>query len=109
MDVRLVAIRVDPTTMYRLIFLTKRADTAKFNEDFRRSTYSFRRLSESQAASAQPPRVRVVTVGSRDTVDTLAQRMSIVDLPAKRFRVINGLGPTDQPKPGERVKIIAAN
>lgn len=108
LDVRLVAIRVDPTTLYRLIFISRRADTAQLSEPYRRATYSFRRLTEREAQSARPPRIRVVRVQAGDTVESLAQRMSIADLPASRFRVLNGLAPGAQPKAGDRVKIIAA-
>ncbi len=107
-DVRMVAIRIDPATMYRLTFLSKRADTAQLSEPYRRATYSFRRLTEREAQSAQPPRIRVVRVQAGDTVESLAQRMPIADLPASRFRVLNGLAPGAQPKAGDRVKIIAA-
>jgi predicted Zn-dependent protease len=108
LDVRLVAIRVDPATLYRLIFVSRRADTAQLNEPYRRATYSFRRRTEREAQGAQPPRIRVVRVQPGDTVESLAQRMPIADLPASRFRVLNGLAPGAQPKAGDRVKIIAA-
>jgi predicted Zn-dependent protease len=105
-DVRLVAIRVDPRTMYRFLFISPVARTAEVSTAFRRTTYSFRVLSAQEAASAHPPRVRVVKVAAGDNAESLAKRMALKDHAVERFRVLNGLQPTEQPRTGERVKII---
>ena len=106
-DVRLVAIRFDGNTIYRFMFVTQPGETASLNEPFRKTTYSFRKLSDSEAANAKSLHVRVVTVGAGDTADTLARRMAFDTAQASRFRVLNGLQPNDTVRPGERVKIIA--
>ncbi|HEX6940507.1 MAG TPA: M48 family metalloprotease [Longimicrobiales bacterium] len=106
MDMRLVAIRFDPRTICRFIFATPPSATAGYNEAFRRTTYSFRKLSESEAAAAQPPRIAVVTVKSGDTVESLARRMAFDTAQVQRFRVLNGLGPGEEVRPGQRVKIV---
>ncbi|MBD8641835.1 M48 family metalloprotease [Sphingomonas sp. CFBP 13733] len=52
--------------------------------------------------------IRIVTVGARDTIDTLSQRMAVADSKRERFIVINGL-PADEPlKPGTLVKLVVA-
>ncbi|WP_244650455.1 hypothetical protein [Sphingomonas sp. CFBP 13706] len=52
--------------------------------------------------------IRVVTVGARDTIDTLSQRMAVADGKRERFIVINGV-PADEPlKPGTLVKLVVA-
>ena len=56
--------------------------------------------------SARPLRLRVVTVGPRDSVERLAYRMAYHDKQVERFRVLNGLDPTDKLKPGAVVKLI---
>jgi predicted Zn-dependent protease len=106
-DVRLVAIRFDANTIYRFMFMTQPGDTASQNEPFRRTTYSFRKLGDSEAANVKPLRIRVVTVGAGDTVDTLSRRMAFDTAQAARFRVLNGLQPNDSLRAGDRVKIIA--
>ena len=51
--------------------------------------------------------VRVVTVGPRDTVDTLAARMDFPELKRERFLVLNGLDPRAAAPPrGALVKLI---
>lgn len=106
-DLRLVAIRYDATTIYRFLFVTQPADTAGLSEWLRRTTYSFRKLTEAEAARATPAKIRVVTVGTTDTVQSLAKRMAFDTAQEQRFRLINGLQPGDSVRPGERVKIIA--
>ena len=60
-------------------------------------------LKESQ--QVHPLHLKIVTVGAHDTVATLARRMASADHALDRFRVLNGLGPRDQVKPGAKVKI----
>ncbi len=107
MDVRLVTIRFDPRTMYRFLFASPPSRTAALNLPFRQTTYSFRALTEAEAAQARPPRIRIVTVGAGDTAESLASRMAVKDHAVERFRVLNGLQSGQQPKQGDRVKIIA--
>jgi predicted Zn-dependent protease len=106
-DVRLVAIRFAPDQIYRFLFLTPPDQTAGFNEAFRRTTFSFRRLSDGEAASLKPRRVRIVTVRPGDSVRSLARRMAFDDFQVERFRVLNGLDPGATLAPGRRVKIIS--
>lgn len=106
MDLRLVAIRFDPRTIYRFVFASPRATTASLNEAFRRVTYSFRKLSESEAASVKPLRIRVVTAGPGDTIDSLARRMAFDSAQAARLRILNGLADGQAIQPGQRIKIV---
>ena len=50
--------------------------------------------------------MKIVTVGAKDTPETLARRMATADHRLERFRVLNGLGPKDGVKPGTKVKIV---
>src|SRR5205807_678549 len=85
-DVRLVAIRVDPRTVYRFLFISPVARTAELSQPFRRTTYSFRMLTAQEAASAHPPRVRVVNVAAGDSAESIARRMALKDHAIERFR-----------------------
>lgn len=52
--------------------------------------------------------IRIVTVGAKDTIDTLSQRMAVADSKRERFVIMNGL-PADEPlKPGTLVKLVVA-
>jgi len=105
-DVRVVAIRYNAETIYRFTFVTPLNQMAALSTDLRRTTYSFRRLSAEERASAKPWRLRVVRVQTGDTVDKLAARMAPNQWQADLFRVLNGLGPGEQPAAGSRVKLV---
>ncbi len=106
-DVRLVAIRFSRDQVYRFLFLTPPDQTARLNEELRRTTFSFRRLSAAAAAALKPLRLRVVRVRSGDTPQSLARRMAVENFALERFRVLNGLRPGEALQPGRRVKIIS--
>ena len=106
MDVRVVAIRKDVGTIFRFVFLTPPEMVAEVSEDLRRTTYSFRLLSDKEAGSIRPLRLRVVTVKAGDTVGTLSAPMPFDEFKEARFRVLNGLEQGQQPMPGQKVKIV---
>jgi predicted Zn-dependent protease len=103
-DFRLFAIRFG-SDVYRFIFATKRR-TPETDRVFRESVGTFRRMSLAEIEDAKPLRLQVVTVGPSDTVEKLATRMAVADHQVERFRVLNGLEPSDRLKSGSEVKIV---
>ena len=101
---RLFAVRFG-SDVYRFIFAAK-SMTPAADHAFRESIASFRRMSLKESAEVRPLHLKIVSVGGKDTVETLARRMAGVDHPLDRFRVLNGLGPKDEVKPGEKVKLV---
>ncbi|MBC7951205.1 MAG: M48 family metalloprotease [Rhodospirillaceae bacterium] len=89
-DVRLVAVD-GGGTVYRFLFLSP-ANDASFDESYKRTTYSLRRLTPEDRAAIRPLKVKVVTVRPGDSADSLAASMAVPDHKAERFRVLNGLG-----------------
>ena len=67
---------------------------------------SMRRISSGEAAKVVPRVINVVTVGPRDTVNSLASRMAYTSGQAERFRVLNGLSSTGTVRAGQKVKIV---
>ena len=65
-----------------------------------------RRISQSEADQVIPRVLDVVTVQRGDTVSSLARRMAYTDAQEERFRVLNGLGSSDQLMAGQKVKIV---
>ncbi len=105
-EMRLVAIRFAPDRVYRFRFVASEAVAARNDVGFRRTTYSFRRLSGREAAALKPYRIRIVRVGPGETAETLARRMAMPDHKLLRFRVLNALDEGENPAPGSRVKIV---
>jgi predicted Zn-dependent protease len=101
---RLYAVRFG-ADVYRFIFATKRMSPEN-DRSFREAVGTFRRMSPAESNAARPLRLKIVKVEADDTVEKLAARMATTDRPVERFRVINGLGPNDRPRPGDDVKIV---
>jgi predicted Zn-dependent protease len=101
---RLYAIRFG-SDVYRFIFAAKNM-TPAIDRSFHESILSFRRMSLKESREVHPLRVEVVNVGKHDSVATLARRMVVPNRAVERFRVLNGLGPHAQVKPGQEVKIV---
>lgn len=101
-DVTVVAYRFGPETAYHFVSVAPAGRAGVFEPLFR----SVRRLSDAQAAELRPRRIQVVTVGPRDTVRSLADRMAFDDLRLERFMVLNDLEPNAALQPGRRVKIV---
>jgi predicted Zn-dependent protease len=100
---RLFALRYG-SDVYRFIFAAKNK-TAPVDRSFRESVATFRRMSLKESEQVHPQRLKILTVGARDTVEKLARRMA-TDRQLERFRVINGLSATDRLKPGEKAKVV---
>ncbi len=107
MELRLAAIRTDPSHVYRFRFLTPLSLLAQLGPGNLRTLQSFRSLSAAEAAALKPLRLRVITVKQGDTVAAMANRMAFESYRAERLRVLNGLAPGATLAPGQRVKIIS--
>ena len=101
---RLYTVRFG-SEVYRFIFAAKNR-TEAVDRVFRDSIGSFRRMTLAEIRLAKPHRIKVVTVGPRDTVERLARRMAVADRQVERFRVLNGLAANDKVRAGDAVKIV---
>ncbi|RVU37999.1 peptidase M48 [Hwanghaeella grinnelliae] len=107
-DIRPVAIRGDGETVFRFLFVSPAGASSRFSEGFRRTTYSFRRLSPSEASAIHGRRLVVAPAQPGDSAAALAQTMPFGKFNERAFRVLNDLGPNDNLSPGQLLKIIAA-
>ena len=105
--VRLVVIRIDREHIYQFAFVTPPAETQRLSEEFRRTTYSFRRLSALDAEAIRPLRIRLITVKPDDTRAKLAARIPFERYTREWFDLLNSLQPGNKLTPGTRIKIVA--
>ena len=105
-NAQLVAIEAAPDTVYRFLMGTKPSAGSRYNKPLTELVRSFHRLTAAEARAVKPLRIRIATVQPGDTVEMLSRRMAFADHRAERFRVLNGLRPGVEPKPGMLVKII---
>lgn len=78
------------------------ANTSPFSGMFQ----SVARLTQSEANAIKPRKLRVVTVGKGDNVQSLAGRMAYKSLQAERFLALNGLRTGATLVTGQKVKIV---
>jgi len=88
-DIRLVAIRGSEGRIFRLAFISAPEMTARLSAGFRRTTWSFRRISEAEARAIKPLEVRVVTVKDGDTALGLSARMPLGKFNRRWFETMN--------------------
>src|SRR5260370_175325 len=91
--------------VYRFIFAAKQR-SIESDRNARETVNSFRRLTLEEIQAARPLRIKVITVQPGDTVESLSHRMTGVDRPAERFRILNGLDVHAQVKVRDLVKIV---
>jgi predicted Zn-dependent protease len=91
--------------VYRFIFAAKQKNTES-DRNARETVNSFRRLTLEEIQAARPLRIKIITAQPGDTVESLSHRMTGVDHPAERFRILNGLDAHSQVKARDRVKIV---
>ena len=102
LDVTVFAYEFANDRAYHFLALTPAGQSGTFNSMFS----SMRKISATEAANVIPRHVDVVTVGSRDTVRTLAAKMAYSDAQEARFRVLNGLSSNEEVRAGQKVKIV---
>ena len=105
-DFRLVSIRFDDGNIYRFLFVTPANLSASLSGPLRRTTYSFRRLDNQQAADLRPYRIDIYRVKSGDTASGIARRMPLGEESLGQFQVLNGLRPDEPLRAGQRVKVV---
>jgi predicted Zn-dependent protease len=67
---------------------------------------SVSRISQKEADTIKPRKLRVVTVGKSDTVATLSARMAYKNYQSDRFLALNGMTSASTLKSGQKVKIV---
>jgi predicted Zn-dependent protease len=73
---------------------------------FAKSLRSFRALSAGEAEAVQPNRIALYSSRQGDTWQTIAEQGKGL-VKAATLAIMNGRTVTDQPRPGERLKIVA--
>jgi predicted Zn-dependent protease len=75
---------------------------------FWQSLRTFRPLSRAEAESVRPNRIRTYVARGGDTWQSIAEGAGRGLVKASTLAIMNGHAVTDQPRPGERLKIVVA-
>lgn len=103
---RIVAIRMDATHIYRFRFMAPSPGAQALAPAFAKTAGTFKRLSAAEAALLKPRKLKLVTVAKNDTVATLAKRCAFDKFPQEQFRAMNGLAPDSNQIPLQQVKLV---
>ncbi|MFM9852654.1 MAG: M48 family metalloprotease [Sphingomonadaceae bacterium] len=100
--VTVYAYEFSPRSAFHMATITPANEAGNLSSLFQ----SVRRMTDAEAAGIKPRILRVVTVKSGDTVQSLAQRMAYKDFQEARFQTLNALSPGATLTPGQKVKLI---
>jgi predicted Zn-dependent protease len=106
--VRLLALRRDDRSAYRLMFIAPSARMGALDGAFKQTAYSFRHLSAAEAAKIKPLRLRVRRATGKDRVTRLARALPYGQLNDAWFRVMNDMPPGAEPRPQQSLKVVEA-
>lgn len=104
--IRVVAIEWQPGKFFRFQMAIPQNAGGSIVEELKRTTYSFRRMTDSEKLKIKPKRLRVVTASAGDNLGTMAGRMAFPDYREAWFRVLNGLSGNAGPQAGQQYKIV---
>jgi predicted Zn-dependent protease len=105
---RVAYIPVD-RNIFRIVCLAPArvfAQNEQLEHLFTSSIRSFRSLSRAEAENVRPNRIDLYTVRPNDTWASIAEGPGHGLLPAAKLALINGVSVDEQPRPGDRVKIV---
>ena len=105
-DVRLLVMRGGSDEIFRFAFITKPAQTQRLAQALKRTTYSFRRLSQTEADAIQPLRVRIRRVKPGDTAAALANLYPVEGFQNEWFQLLNNVKANGTLTPGRKIKMI---
>jgi len=78
----------------------------EFDAEFIATTQSFRHLTATDKAKAQPQKIHLVTAQAGDTIASLAANSPLPVYAAEQIRLLNGLYPDGEPKAGQLLKVV---
>jgi len=105
-DIRVVAIQDPDGPVYRLLFITDPTKTAELNLQLRNATYSFRKLTEAEAKSVKPYRIKLYKIRANDTPASLSAMLEVGEFKNEWMEVLNAIKPDSVLAPGTTIKLI---
>ncbi len=92
--------------LFLIAGLAPAGEFSRVEDDFARSIRSFRPLSQDEARAIRPNRIDFYVVRSGDTWQSVASRAGGGNVRASTLAVMNHYPVNEQPRPGERIKIV---
>jgi predicted Zn-dependent protease len=108
-EMRLFAVRVDPTHVYRFRFEYPTELKTPSEYRFLKTISTFTTIPESRAQTFHELELKLLDVRNGETVASLASKAAFRNFQIEFFRILNGLGAKDSVAPATRVKTVRQN
>lgn len=105
-DVRFVAVGFPTDAILRFVIIAPPGGLSKIEQPVIRAVNTLKHLSEAEAKAVKPVRLKIVQVGSGDTVEKYAAAAPLGPYATEQLRLLNALKEGEQPKPGEKFKTV---
>ena len=105
-DLRFVAIN-GAKVLIQLVFISPRNNTWKHATMFKKTAYSFSKLSGLKANLIGGQKIRVTVIKEGETIKNLAQRMAVKKYKEECLRALNGLTNRTKVRTGQLIKLIS--
>jgi len=102
-----VALIVKDKQVFMFVAAVKgRGSLESEDNQFLSLIHSFRALTKAELKLAQPAVIHVVTVKPGETLESLARTADLPEDKTARIRLLNGLYPAGEVKPGDMLKLV---
>ena len=105
-DLRLVVIETAVNTIDRFQFAAPAAGREALVDRYLQTVSSYRHLNDREVSDARPFELLIHQMRAGDSIAGLASTLPFVTLGEDRLRVLNGLGPEDEPAVGSFIKLV---
>jgi predicted Zn-dependent protease len=95
-------------SLFRFAGIAQANTFSTAEDEFSASVRTFRELSAKDADSIRPNRIDLYTVRAGETWQSIAQGPSGGNIQASTLAIINNFPPNEQPRPGDRIKIVVS-
>lgn len=106
MTIRLVAIEWKAGEFFRFSLAIPKGVSSAFMSELKKSTYSFRRLSDSEKKAIQPKKLYVLQAPAGASVGLMASKMDVDGNKTEKFLILNGMTSNDKIIVGQPYKIV---
>ena len=105
-DLRLTAVRNNEKQIFHLLFVIPLTKSRQLLPGLRNTIFSLHTLTNEEAKTIRPLRIIVKAVNEGESITSYVEKMALPKFKEETFRVLNDLGPKDNIRIGQLLKIV---
>ena len=105
--IRLLAVRGSAEQIFRFVFIATPDEAKRLDVEFRRTTYSIRRLNAREVEAIRPLRIKVIKPDPGDTLPSLARKTPLKEFGVEWLETLNSHNRNHPLKRGQLFKTIS--